>query len=120
MEASLRPNETVAVGAYEFTFRRVSAGQDPHRFVVTALVDITKDGERIGTAQPALNYYPSMREPVGTPAVQTVQGKDLYLSLLSFARDGSRVALCQQVTLDLRRAMQEGKTLCPGRKRAWG
>jgi cytochrome c biogenesis factor len=43
--------------------------------------------------QPRLNFYPSQREPVGTPHVVTLGSTDLYLSLMSVEQDGSRIAL---------------------------
>ena len=49
--------------------------------------------KKIATMRPRLNFYPSQREPVGTPHVKTVGNEDLYLSLLSFERDGSRVGI---------------------------
>ena len=58
-----------------------------------ALVDVFKNDVRIGEMEPKLNYYQTQREPIGTPAVKTMASEDLYLSLLSFEKDRSRVAI---------------------------
>ena len=42
----------------------------------------------LGSVAPALNFYPSQREPIGTPAVQTRWSEDLYVTLMSVERDG--------------------------------
>ncbi|MEK7704985.1 MAG: cytochrome c-type biogenesis CcmF C-terminal domain-containing protein, partial [Myxococcota bacterium] len=52
-----------------------------------------RDGRVVAELMPKLNFYPTQREPVGTPDVQTIGYEDVYLSLMSFEQDGSRVAV---------------------------
>ncbi len=39
--------------------------------------------------EPALNFYPTQREPIGSPAVRTSVGHDLYLTVQNVGADGS-------------------------------
>jgi cytochrome c-type biogenesis protein CcmF len=92
-EASLEPNQQLQIGEFTLTYRSTDAQQESHRFSVSAMLDVEHDGEMAGTAAPKLNFYPTQREPIGTPHVMTFGATDLYLSLLSFEKDGSRVAI---------------------------
>ena len=40
-----------------------------------------------------MNYYPSQREPIGTPFVRTVGSTDVYLSMMSFEDQDKRVVI---------------------------
>ena len=53
----------------------------------------TRGGDALGTFSPMLVYYPSQREPIGTPDVRTMGNRDIYFSLLAFEKDGSRVSV---------------------------
>lgn len=50
---------------------------------------IEHNGKDAGTLEPALNRYDTRMEPIGTPAVRTSIGHDLYLSLMNVGADGS-------------------------------
>lgn len=92
-EVSLEGGQSFTLGEFTLTYLETQADQQPHRFSVQAAVEI-KQGERvIGVVRPALNFYPTQREPIGTPQVRTFGSTDLYLSLLSFEKDGTRVAV---------------------------
>jgi len=88
-EATLRPGESMTVSGYKLTFDQVNARQEPHRISDRARMQIERDGKAAGTLEPALNRYDSRMEPIGTPAVRTSVGHDLYLSLMNVGPDGS-------------------------------
>ncbi len=88
-EGTLRPGESMTVSGYKLTFDQVSARQEPHRISQRARMRIDRNGRAVGTLEPALNSYDSRMEPIGTPAVRTSAGHDLYLSLLNVSPDGS-------------------------------
>jgi len=92
-EASLAPGQSFTVGDYTLNFERTEAFDEPHRFAVGARVNVEKAGRLVGVLEPRLNFYPTQREPVGTPDVRTIGYTDVYLSLMSFEQDGSRVAV---------------------------
>jgi cytochrome c-type biogenesis protein CcmF len=88
-EATMRPGETMTVAGYSLTFEKVNARPEPHRISERAVMRITRNGKDVGTLEPALNRYDTRMEPIGTPAVRTSIGHDLYLSLMNVGTDGS-------------------------------
>jgi cytochrome c-type biogenesis protein CcmF len=92
-EASLKKGESMQVAGYTFTYQNTQAQEQPHRFSVYAQVEVSHEGRVVAQMKPTLNFYMQQREPIGTPHVRTVDGKDLYVSLLSFEKDGTQVGL---------------------------
>ncbi|MBP7587003.1 MAG: heme lyase CcmF/NrfE family subunit [Thermoanaerobaculia bacterium] len=88
-EATMRPGESMAIAGYKLTYEKVDARQEPHRVSERALMRIERNGKDAGTLEPALNRYDSRMEPIGTPAVRTALGHDLYLSLMNVGTDGT-------------------------------
>ena len=88
-EATLRPGDSMQIGNYGLVLGDVQAVREPHMLARRARVAIERDGESLGELVPALNQYPTMREPIGTPAVRTSLGMDLYLTLQNVGQDGS-------------------------------
>jgi cytochrome c-type biogenesis protein CcmF len=93
VEASLGKGDQFVIGDYTLRYTEPGAEEASHRFSVFANLEVTKGGESLGAIRPRLNYYPTQREPIGTPHVRTFGGTDLYLSLLNFDRDTERVAV---------------------------
>ena len=92
-EAALAVGEALQIGPYSLTFTGAESKEEPHRFALVAHLDVRKNDALLGAMLPRLNYYQTQREPVGTPHVATLDGEDLYVSLLSMEKDGSRIGL---------------------------
>lgn len=92
-EASLARGDSVTLAGYTFTYEGAVGRQEPHRYAAVARVRVNRGEQVLGGMEPRLNFYPSQREPVGTPHVVTLGSTDLYLSLLSVEPDGTRVVL---------------------------
>jgi cytochrome c-type biogenesis protein CcmF len=92
-EASLARGESMDLAGYTFTYEGAVGRQEPHRFAAVARMRVSQDAKVLGGMEPRLNFYPSQREPVGTPHVVTLGSTDLYLSLLSVEPDGKRVVI---------------------------
>ena len=88
-EGTLRPGDSMTVSGYKLTFEKVDQRQEPHRLSERALMQIDRNGKDVGTLEPALNRYDSRMEPIGTPAVRSALGHDLYLSLMNVGPDGT-------------------------------
>jgi cytochrome c-type biogenesis protein CcmF len=59
---------------------------------VVSSFDVAKNGRPIDTFGPRMNYYPTQREPIVTPAVHEKLNGDLYFSLIEIGRgDGATV-----------------------------
>lgn len=93
VDLSLLPGQSADIGMYHLTFVRTVEREEAHRMSVIAEVEVGRDGRHIADLSPALHYYPSQREPVGSPYVITVDHRDLYLSLMSFEPNGGRVVI---------------------------
>jgi cytochrome c-type biogenesis protein CcmF len=92
-EVTLNSGDSTEVGGYSVGFDRVWAKDEPQRFVVGATMRIGRGGKALGTLDPRMNFYRTQEQPVSSPAVRSRPDRDLYLTLMSFARDGSSVTL---------------------------
>jgi cytochrome c-type biogenesis protein CcmF len=92
-EATLTARQSLELGDYSVRFDELNALEEPHRFVIEALVTVQKNGRSLGQMNPRLNFYQNRDEPVPTPAVRTRALNDLYISMLAFERDGSNITL---------------------------
>jgi len=93
-EVKLRRGESATLGAYKLTFIGTEEKQEPNRQATIALFDVTKGGgdgkgpgSPVGRIEPRMNQYPSMREPIGTPAVHSTLTGDLYVSIMNLDGD---------------------------------
>src|SRR3712207_6540805 len=87
-EATLRPGETMTVGAFGVRLGRVWGAEEPQRFVIGASFDVLQRGRVVDELRPRLNFYRRSDQPIATPAVRSRVSGDLYLSLMAFRPDG--------------------------------
>ena len=88
-EGTLRPGGQLELGDFQLTFESVVLDQQPHLAAQRATISLTENGKSRGVLEPALNFYPTMREPLGTPAVRSSLVRDLYLTVMNVGNDGS-------------------------------
>ena len=77
----LSPGEQAPFAGYVLAYNAPFSRVEPHRTVVGARIDVTRDGRRVATLDPRLNDYGGSSGPVITPAVHSTLGGDLYVSL---------------------------------------
>ncbi|MBI4411481.1 MAG: hypothetical protein HY541_03240, partial [Deltaproteobacteria bacterium] len=92
-EITLKQGESAEIGKYTLTFDETVSRDTPQRFEVRAKVDVARNGRPLGVMTPQMNYYPNSKEPVGTPAIRSNLIRDLYLTLIQVAENGSQVSL---------------------------
>ena len=92
-DITLHPGEHAELGRFGVTFQDSRMEQEPQRKAVKAVFAVTDGGVDVGTQSPRLNYYPTQREPIYTPAIYGTWTSDLYLSVVELDRDGSYVVL---------------------------
>jgi cytochrome c-type biogenesis protein CcmF len=90
-ESVINRGETMSIGDYKLTFEGVDHRNEPHRQVVAAAVGVEHKGVRLGRLEPAMIRYPS--QTVGTPAVLSRIGEDLYLSAMQIDDKGAYVGI---------------------------
>jgi len=80
-EQALEIGESFSVGDYRATLVGIRPEQTPRRRAITAEVALSRAGRDLGVHEPALSFYPSMTQAVGTPSVETQADEDAYLVL---------------------------------------
>jgi cytochrome c-type biogenesis protein CcmF len=67
--ATLYPGQSVSVAGYTLTYQRLDPRQESNRMVLGARIIASRDGRFLGTLTPSQNEYPTLDQPVVTPAV---------------------------------------------------
>jgi cytochrome c-type biogenesis protein CcmF len=83
--STLRPGETMTLGAYSLTYNRLVTeplASDPR--VIETRAELTLAGPQSGPIATALRDYPNSSTAIATPVVRTALGEDLYVTLLSY------------------------------------
>ena len=81
-DVSFVKDQPVEVGRYTLTFLGLEARNEPHRMAQIARIDVKTAGRELGVMEPRMNHYLAMNQAIGTPAVRSTVGEDLYLSLV--------------------------------------
>ncbi len=92
-DVTLTQGQSAAVGHYVFKLGGIRTVNEPQRQRLVAHFDVLRDGKPVGALEPALNYYFTQREPIGTPAVRTSLTDDFYLSAMSVDPGSGTVGL---------------------------
>ncbi|MCM2254780.1 MAG: heme lyase CcmF/NrfE family subunit [Vicinamibacteria bacterium] len=96
-EVTLRTGDMVEIGRYGLRLLAIDQVSEPHREATVARIEVLIDGAVVGRLEPRMNFYPTQREPIGTPAVRTSVREDLYLSVMNFDTAGGSVGLLAMV-----------------------
>ena len=86
-QQTLAIGESFDVGGYTATLQGIVSERTDRRMSITAEVAIRRDGKDLGIHEPALSFYPSQAQAVGTPSVNTTIAEDAYLVLTSVDDD---------------------------------
>ncbi len=78
-EASLKPGESVQVGDYELTYRQPRMEVDEEKRMVFADLDVSVNGEFVGTRSPAQFIYTKAQMPTSEVSMLHRVKDDLYL-----------------------------------------
>jgi cytochrome c-type biogenesis protein CcmF len=92
-EATLKRGAAMTVDKYSVRLDSVWGREEPHRAVVGSTVTVLRGGRDIGQLEPRMNFYATQQQPIPTPAVRSRPSGDVYITLMSFANDGSTATL---------------------------
>ena len=92
-EVQLHQGQSMSIGAYTLLFVGADTVAEPNRQSMRARLDVQRNGREIGPLYPRMTYYDSQREPIGSPAVHTSLGEDLYLSIHNIDVQANSVGL---------------------------
>lgn len=90
-EAYLQPGENVQVGDYTLVFQGLSQDETPSRDIVTAEVDVYRDGKFLATMRPEKIFHHSFEQPVSEVAIRSNAIEDLYVILGGWEADGTGI-----------------------------
>jgi cytochrome c-type biogenesis protein CcmF len=82
-EAQLATGASTEIGGYTLTFLDARIAAEPHMTRQVARIDVSRKGRSLEVLEPSINFYPTQREPIGTPKVRTHLTHDLYLTLMN-------------------------------------
>src|SRR5918999_837163 len=80
-EQRLRPGESMTVRDYTLTYRGATQERGANAIETRAAVDVTRDGERLGTLRPGKNSYLAEQQVSNEAAIRSdrLNGEDLFL-----------------------------------------
>ncbi|HVS65389.1 MAG TPA: heme lyase CcmF/NrfE family subunit [Thermoanaerobaculia bacterium] len=88
-EAQLAPGTSTEIDGYTLTFLDARLAAEPHVTRQIARIDVSRNGRSLGVLEPSINFYPTQREPIGTPKVRTRLTHDLYLTLMNVSANSA-------------------------------
>jgi cytochrome c-type biogenesis protein CcmF len=80
-EQRLQPGESMTVRDYTLTYQGTTQERGPNAVELRALVDVERDGERLGTMRPGKNSYLAEQQVSNESAIRSdrLNGEDLFL-----------------------------------------
>lgn len=94
-EVHIAKGQTVPFMGYTLTYGGKHTETESNRTRLVARVDVRREGALVTTLEPALNIYPGMDAPIGSPAVYPTASHDLYVSVMSVEDDSIGVHVFQ-------------------------
>jgi cytochrome c-type biogenesis protein CcmF len=90
-EQRLRPGETMAIRDYELRYRGVEERRGANALERRAVVEVSRDGERLGTMEPGKNSYFAEEQISNEAAIRSdrLTGEDLFLIADQIEEDGT-------------------------------
>jgi cytochrome c-type biogenesis protein CcmF len=87
--ATLSPGESARIGDYVATYRGKETYPDRNRFVVAARLEVTENGNAIGTLMPQKRFYRTAEQPTTEVAIRATLKEDLYIILDGWEGDAA-------------------------------
>jgi cytochrome c-type biogenesis protein CcmF len=97
-EVTLHKGETATLKGFTFKFLGTEIRNEVNRVATIARFVLIKDGREITILEPRMNQYLMMREPIGTPAVHTTLGGDVYVSIMNIDASSETVGVLMLYT----------------------
>jgi cytochrome c-type biogenesis protein CcmF len=87
----LRPGETLSVEGYDLRYRGVEESRGANAQEIRAVVDVSRDGESLGTLRPGKNRYFAEQQVSNEAAIRSdrLNGEDLFLIADQIDPDGT-------------------------------
>ncbi|MPZ89788.1 MAG: hypothetical protein GEU81_17395, partial [Nitriliruptorales bacterium] len=82
-EQRLEIGDSFSVGSHTATLVGIDSERTDRRMAISARVALSRGGRDLGVHAPALSFYPSASQAIGTPSVDSGALRDAYLVLTS-------------------------------------
>ena len=92
-EMRVSRGQSVPFAEYTLRFVETDSVKESNRTRQVAVVAVEQGGKVVATLLPALNIYPTMSAPVGSPDVASGLTHDLYVSLMSIDDGGASIGI---------------------------
>ncbi|MHB1414775.1 MAG: heme lyase CcmF/NrfE family subunit [Chloroflexota bacterium] len=90
-QATLAPGESFDIQQYRLTYHNLSQFPTASGSVVSATVDVTANGQPVGTLVPQKQYHKNFENPVSEVAIRTTAQEDLYLVLAAWENGNATI-----------------------------
>ncbi|HSD59559.1 MAG TPA: heme lyase CcmF/NrfE family subunit, partial [Burkholderiales bacterium] len=80
-DVKMEPGDTVSIGRYTFRFDGVTEVPGPNYVAARGIVQVTQDGQQVGTLHPEKRLYNASGMPMTEAAINTTPFRDLYVAL---------------------------------------
>ena len=81
--------DSIAVGPYEFRLQNVSEMDNPNYFRAVAALDVSKNGQFLGTLRPERRFYHASNQPTSRVDVRSRLREDVYVVYAGQSNDGA-------------------------------
>ncbi len=88
-EFVVKQGESVQLGSYTMTFKKMVEGQTPEMAKIAAIIDVTENGKPVGLLSPERRLYRNFQQPFAEVSVIPSLGSEIYATLLSVDQEGS-------------------------------
>jgi cytochrome c-type biogenesis protein CcmF len=85
--------EVVKLGNYELRLMDIQQGQTPNLRWQKILVDVSKNGEHLGTLAPEKRLYLAKNEPASNVDIRRRPNEDVYINFAGLSDDGTKVVM---------------------------
>ncbi len=92
-DAVLSSGESVELGGYALGYEELVRESAGDRLRTRAIVSVRQGGRHLGYLAPGVDEYPASDQTLGTPAIRSGIGEDLYLVLGGWSDGGQQVTL---------------------------
>ncbi|MDP2949886.1 MAG: heme lyase CcmF/NrfE family subunit, partial [Chloroflexota bacterium] len=88
VEATLAPGESLQIRDYSLTFQGLSEQNQGQEQEVSALLQVSRDGDPAGSVAPSKSFEQNREESVTHAAIRSTPQEDLYVILGGWTEDG--------------------------------
>jgi cytochrome c-type biogenesis protein CcmF len=89
----IQKNDVVSLGNYKLQLVEIQQGQNDNYRWQKIVVDVTKNGEHIGSLEPEKRLYLAKKEPASEVAIRRRPNEDLYINFAGLSDDGEKVVM---------------------------